>query len=155
MSTSLAALAGLTLAACRPMTPVEQAVELGLLASNGLAPDGLEQNGLASNFSRWFNEDVARSEAVMRFLVRCAAPAGQSRTWKNPASDVTYAWPGALGLAPGWAAGSPATKPEQQAISACVAAHVNKFGIPLARSAGRAPQASPYAWMRASSPPTP
>ncbi|HEU4382686.1 MAG TPA: hypothetical protein VFR85_04205 [Anaeromyxobacteraceae bacterium] len=144
----------LALAACGPLTPGERAAEQGLSAQNGLSPNGLSQNGLSQNglsqnglsqnglsqnglsqnglgtdFTTWFNHDAATSDVVMRYLVRCAVPAGESRTWKDPVTNVTYTWPGALGLAPGWASGSAATTAEQQVITACLAAHVNKYGV--------------------------
>ncbi len=138
-TTSLAALASLALAACGPMAPAERAAEQGLSAQNGLSPNGLSQNGLsqnglsqnglASNFSKWFNQDVATSDIVMQYLVRCAVPSGQTRTWTNPVTGLSYAWAGAFGLAPGWAAGFAATVTEQQLITACLAAHVNKYGV--------------------------
>jgi hypothetical protein len=40
-----------------------------------------------------------------------------------------YSWSGNLGLAPGWASGRVATVAEQQVVSACLAAHVNKYGV--------------------------
>ncbi|HEU4382688.1 MAG TPA: hypothetical protein VFR85_04215 [Anaeromyxobacteraceae bacterium] len=153
-ATGLAVLAALALAACGPLTPGERAAEEGLSAQNGLSPNGLSQNGLSQNglsqnglsqnglsqnglsqnglgsdFSKWFNQDVATSDAVMRYLVRCAVPSGQTRTWTNPATGAGHTWPGDLGVAPGWAAGAAATAAEQQLISACLAAHVNAYGI--------------------------
>jgi hypothetical protein len=62
-------------------------------------------------------------------VYRCAAPAGQSLTWKNPKTGVSYTWLGVLGLAPDWASGKPATLAEQQLITACLGAHVNKYGV--------------------------
>jgi hypothetical protein len=43
-------------------------------------------------------------------------------------------WQGSLGLAPDWASGQPATVTEQQLVSACLAAHVNKYGRSVAIS---------------------
>jgi hypothetical protein len=137
-------------AGCGPaLTPVERAVEQGLssdnglsqnglsqnglsqngLSQNGLSQNGLSQNGLGSNFYNWFNQDRARSDVVMKYVVRCAVPSGQTRTWKNPATNVTHSWAGALGLASGWASGKAATAAEQQLVSACLAAHVNMYGL--------------------------
>jgi hypothetical protein len=65
---------------------------------------------------------------VMRYVVACTLPSGQTRTWTNPVTGVSYVWQGQLGLAPGWALGSPATVAEQQLVSACLAAHANKLG---------------------------
>jgi hypothetical protein len=105
------------------------------LARNGLARNGLARNGLARNgllsldFQSWFDEDAATSAAVMTYLVRCAAPAGQTYSFTSPTTGVTYRWSGALGLALGWASGLEATVPEEQVITACLAAHVNKYGM--------------------------
>jgi hypothetical protein len=104
------------------------------LARNGLARNGLARNGLARNgllsaeFQSWFDEDPATSAAVMTYVVRCAVPAGQSRSFTSPKTGVTYTWTGSLGLAPGWASGLEATVAEEQVITACLAAHVNKYG---------------------------
>jgi len=100
------------------------------LAMNGLAMNGLAMNGLATNeFKSWFGQDPATTSAVMTYVVRCAAPAGKSYAFKSPTTGVTYTWYGSLGLAPGWASGLPANVAEQQVITACLAAHVNKYGI--------------------------
>ena len=105
------------------------------LAANGLAVNGLARNGLARNgllsadFQSWFDGDPATSAAVMTYVVRCAAAAGQTYSYTSPTTGVTYSWSGSLGLAPGWASGLPATVAEEQVITACLAAHVNKYGV--------------------------
>jgi hypothetical protein len=97
------------------------------LAFNGLAFNGLAFNGLSSGaFSTWFQQNPQQSGLFMKYLVRCAVPAGQSRTYVN--GSTTYVWPGGLGLAPAWSSGSPATVEEQQTVSACLGALVNKYG---------------------------
>ncbi len=99
------------------------------LSFNGLSFNGLSFNGLSAGaFHSWFQQNAARSDEVMRYVVRCALPAGQTRTYTHPLTGVTYAWTGALGLAPVWASGAPAPVLEQQLVSACLAAHINKFG---------------------------
>ena len=140
----------LTLAACGPMTPAELAGTQGLRGDNGFTPNGLSQNGLSQNglsqnglsqnglsqnglsqngFSSWFNGDPAVGEMVMRYLVRCAVASGESRSWTNPATGVSYVFQGELGLAPDWAGGAPASELEQQVVSACLAAHVNAYSV--------------------------
>jgi hypothetical protein len=144
----------LAAAACGPLTPAERAREQGLTDENGLSPNGLNQNGLSQNglsqnglsqnglsqnglsqnglgtaFTTWFNQDAAQSNIVMGYIVRCALPSGQSRTWTNPVTGTTYTWQGALGLTPSWAGGSPTSETEQQLITACLAGHVNKYGL--------------------------
>jgi hypothetical protein len=96
------------------------------LAFNGLAFNGLAFNGLSSSsFSSWFQQHP-ESNLFMKYLVHCSVPAGQTRTYS--AGTSTYVWNGGLGLAPGWSSGLPATLEEQQVISACLAALVNKYG---------------------------
>jgi hypothetical protein len=110
------------------------------LAMNGLAMNGLAMNGLAMNglstaaFSDWFQKDPALSDMVMQYVVRCAVRAGERRTYTNPRTRVTYTWEGSLGLAPGWANGLPANTLEQRVITACMAAHANRFGLHLSIS---------------------
>jgi hypothetical protein len=100
------------------------------LSRNGLSRNGLSRNGLLSaEFQGWFDEDPATSAAVMTYVARCAVPAGQSLAFTSASTGVTYAWAGSLGLAPGWASGLEATEAEEQVITACLAAHVNKYGV--------------------------
>ncbi len=97
------------------------------LAFNGLAFNGLAFNGLSSaSFSSWFQQHPAESNLFMKYLVHCSVPAGQTRTYSD--GTVTYVWNGGLGLAPAWSNGSPATLEEQQVVSACLGALVNKYG---------------------------
>jgi hypothetical protein len=102
------------------------------LNKNGLAAAALTQAGLANpSFAPWFNTDPALSDMVMRYLYQCAAPLGQTITWRNPATGVRYFWVGLLGLAPGWTSGTVATAAEQQVVSACLASLVNKYGVSM------------------------
>jgi len=104
------------------------------LAFNGLAVNGLAVNGLSSaSFNAWFDQNDTLASMVMRYLVGCAAPAGVTLTHTDT-KGRTYVWPGALGLAPDWASGQPANVTEQQLVSACLAAHVNKYGRSVAIS---------------------
>jgi len=104
------------------------------LSANGLSANGLSANGLSSatlgttTFRTWFNADPVQANAVMRYLVLCAAPATRTVTWKNPVSGITYSWPGSIGVAPRYASGYAPSVLEQQLITGCVLAHVNKFG---------------------------
>jgi hypothetical protein len=108
------------------------------LVSNGLVSNGLVSTGLISSslatglFATWFNSNPTQySDMVMRYLVQCSMGIGQSLTWTNPGPNITYSWNGKLGLAPSWTGGAPASEAEQQVISACLAAHVNKYGVPV------------------------
>lgn len=117
------------------------------LSSNGLSSNGLSSNGLATSaFSTWFNLDADRAETTMGYVVKCALPADTSLAWTNPATGELFTWAGELGLTPGWASGRPATELEQQLITACLAAHVNKFGRRVTISVlGRAATGVPLA----------
>lgn len=128
-----------------PLAQVEQAVltDNGLsfngLSSNGLSFNGLSFNGLSFNglsttsFQTWFQSDPPLASAVMRYLVRCAVPTGQTRVYTST-SGQQYTWTGELGLAPGWASGLAATPHEQQVVSACLAAHTNRLGVEVSIS---------------------
>ena len=103
------------------------------LSTNGLSTNGLSTNGLSTNgFNAWFTGDTTYSAMVMKYLVRCAYAANQSLTYTT--GGFTYTWPGELGLAPVWASGGSITGAEQQLVSACLAAHTNKFGAQVAIS---------------------
>jgi hypothetical protein len=95
---------------------------------NSLTTNGLATNGLASgSFASWFQQNPELSNQVMKYLVRCAVAAGQTRTHTD-STGTTYTWYGNLGLAPTWAGGSPATVEEQQLVTGCMASLVNKYG---------------------------
>jgi hypothetical protein len=100
------------------------------LAVNGLAVNGLSYNGLASeNFAAWFTQSAAQNAMLMKYVVQCALPAGESRSYQDSSTGTSYTWEGSLGLAQGWAHGQAITEAEQQLVSACLAAHLNKFGM--------------------------
>ncbi|MFP2905300.1 hypothetical protein ACLESD_09635 [Pyxidicoccus sp. 3LFB2] len=105
------------------------------LSFNGLSFNGLSFNGLSSaGFGAWFNLNPVMADMVMRYVVRCAVPAGQVRHYTNPRTQRSYSWEGLLGLAPDWAQGAPATTAEQQVVSACLAAHTTNTGVQMAIS---------------------
>jgi hypothetical protein len=100
------------------------------ITTNGLLGNGLTNTTLASAaFGSWFEQNLDRAPAFMEYAVRCAVPEGQTRTYTRAGTSTTYTWAGGLGLAPSWASGSAATLVEQQVVSACLAAHTNKFGV--------------------------
>ena len=85
-----------------------------LRTSNGLSTS----NGLMTT-------DDGRTQIA--YLVRCALPAGASLV-KQDQYGVSYTFAGELGLAPAWATGACDTNC-QEAVSACLEAHVNTAGI--------------------------
>lgn len=119
-----------------PLERLEQAqradngLSLNGLSLNGLSLNGLSLNGLSTQaFKDWFTAHPTLSDEVMRYVVRCGVGPRETRSFTSPVTGVTYTWTGELGLAPGWAAGNPPTVPEQQVVSACLAAHVNTYGV--------------------------
>jgi hypothetical protein len=103
-------------------------LSLNGLSLNGLSLNGLSLNGLSTtSFDSWFQADPSARDEVMKYIVACAVPSGESRSYTL--NGTTYTWNGSLGLATGWASGSAATTAELQVVSACMAAHTNKFGI--------------------------
>jgi hypothetical protein len=98
---------------------------------NGLPPNYLGINGLhpgalsTGEFQRWFAYDPATANVLMRYLVRCALPAGTALSLDY--NGLTYIWYGSLGLAPVWTSGAPIPEVEQQLVSGCLAAHTNKY----------------------------
>jgi hypothetical protein len=114
---------------------VDNGLSLNGLSLNGLSLNGLSLNGLSLNglsttdFSTWFNGNPAGNDQLMRYMVRCAVAPNETRSFINPSTGLVYTWSGALGLAPNWAGGAPATLAEQQVISSCLAAHANNYGL--------------------------
>jgi hypothetical protein len=100
------------------------------LTVNGLTVNGLTVNGLTTNgFRTWFTQDPESADMVMRYVVKCAMAAGATLPYQSPTTGKSYSWAGSLGLAPGWSGGQPASLAEQQVVSACLAAHANKYGV--------------------------
>jgi hypothetical protein len=98
----------------------------GLRSVNGLRTvNGLRSvNGLSSSTGLM---TTAPGRIVVEYLVRCALARGDSIT-KEDASGVSYTFAGQLGLGPEWKDGA-CDDGCQQAISACMLAHVNTTGV--------------------------
>jgi len=102
------------------------------LSANGLSANGLSANGLSTSvFAAWFTNNPAVADMVMRYIVRCSVPAGETRSYTDTNTGLSYSWNGGLGLAPGWASGAPPTVAEQQVVTACMLAHVNRYGLSI------------------------
>jgi hypothetical protein len=113
------------------------------MTTNGMTTNGLTTNGLAlaglsvatlstSQFATWFASDPYYASMLMTYVVKCALPAGISFPYVS--NGVTYWFTGELGLAPVWVSGAAIPVAEQQLVSACLGAHVNKFGVHVAVS---------------------
>jgi hypothetical protein len=126
---------GLTLERQRQELDSRNGLSANGLSANGLSANGLSANGLSANglstttFAAWFSQDPALADMVMRYVVRCAVPAGETRSYTDTWTGQTYTWNGGLGLAPDWAKGSEANRAEQQVVTACLIAHVNRYGL--------------------------
>jgi hypothetical protein len=100
---------------------------------NGLTPNLLGVNGLHANglrtreFDRWFSADPVAANTMMKYLVKCSLPFAATLTYTAD-DGSSYSWPGLFGLAPRWTSGRSIPEDEQQLVSACVAAHANKYG---------------------------
>jgi hypothetical protein len=100
---------------------------------NGLSPNLLGLNGLHPNglhtpqFEKWFAADPVAANVMMKYLVKCSLPFAETLTYTAD-DGSTYSWPGMFGLAPRWTSGKAIPEHEQELVSACVAAHANKYG---------------------------
>jgi hypothetical protein len=101
---------------------------------NGLPPNMLGLNGLNPNalhseqFDKWFSADPAAAGMLMKYLVRCAMPAEDVLTYVDTNGN-SWSWAGGFAFAPVWASGRAIPEAEQELVSGCVAAHVNKYGL--------------------------
>ena len=108
-------------------------LSLNGLSLNGLSLNGLSVGGLSSpQFDGWFQTNPPLHDLVMKYVVRCAVPEGVTRSYTS--AGHTWTWTGGLGLAPDWSAGKDASLAEQRIVSACLAAHANKFGVQISMS---------------------
>jgi hypothetical protein len=98
-----------------------------LLGVNGLNPNSLNDD----HFKQWFAADPVKANSLMKYLVKCSLPIGLGLSFDY--GGITYTWNGLLGLAPHWASGELIPETEQQLVSACLAAHANRYGahVPL------------------------
>ena len=111
------------------------------LALNGIALNGIALNGIALNTmdpkslaaiqDPGSNGTLAR--AFLKYAIGCAFSTSQSFsfTWTDASNGVhqeTYV--GELGVAPGWATG-PLNSQGQYMVTACLAARVNYYAMPV------------------------
>lgn len=116
----------------------ENGLSLNGLMNNGLMNNGLMNNGLMNNglsggvlgpsFAAWFADDPATASTVMGYAVRCALGPAQVISYFDWGTRTDYVWTGKLGLAPAWNTLAPSTY-DQQVVSACLAALVNRYGL--------------------------
>ncbi len=98
------------------------------MTANGLMAYGLTPDALATgDFTAWWIQDPALADMVMKYLTKCAMNVGDTLSYDD--GMTVYTWYGNLGLAPTWASGQPMPPAEQQLMTACLAAHSNRFGL--------------------------
>ncbi|MDI3288086.1 hypothetical protein [Polyangium sp. 15x6] len=104
------------------------------IALNGIALNTLDPRALAAIEAPGSNGALARM--FLKYAVGCAFTTSQrfSFAWTD-ASDVVHdeTYWGELGVAPGWATG-PLNTQGQYMVSACLAARVNYYEVPVAIS---------------------
>src|SRR5262245_12780220 len=94
---------------------------------NGFSMNGLETAGGISSTSGLMTTPGGRE--VVRYMVKCAYPAGHSLTQQdNMVPPNTYTFDGGLGVAPELEAGT-CDPTCQERISGCMLAHVNNSGL--------------------------
>lgn len=119
-------------------------VVLNSLSAAALSSASIAQGAIADGTTMTFNADYDPTAAsgdllhqseqgrdVLDYIVRCAL--GPDETIAAHHAGQTYLFHGALGLARGWIARA-LTPDEQGLVAACLYAHVNHFGIPVAIS---------------------
>jgi hypothetical protein len=102
------------------------------LTVNSLTVNSLTVNSLTVNSLVMSALEDAASQAVMKYIVGCALPAGAQVTLDIGGTNITYS--GSLGLAPGWGIDSGTCDATCQAwVSGCVIARINYLGhvVPL------------------------
>jgi len=107
----------------------------GLTMTNGLGTgNGLTMtNGLSTSTGLASGTGLMSTGAgrnTVAYLVRCALPSGHSISKTDP-SGRSYTFSGMFGLAPGWESGACGTSC-QEAVSACMLAHINVAGVHVA-----------------------
>ena len=103
------------------------------LASNRLASNRLASNRLASNslgaaaLTSGALINTADGREVFSYIVACALPTGKSVTVKD-SNNVSYTFPGEIGLAPTWQTSTP-TVSQRRWVTACLLARTNYYGV--------------------------
>lgn len=107
---------------------------LNRLALNRLALNRLALDGMApESWQDGADELVATADGreILRYLAVCAFV--EDDVLVRAHDGHAYEFPGLLGLAPKWD-DRPLGEEEQELVSACVLAHVNAYGVPVAIS---------------------
>jgi hypothetical protein len=100
------------------------------LSMNGLSMNGLSMNGLGSVNGLSSTSGLMTTSGgrdIVKYIVRCAFPAGHSLVKKDQ-NNVSYTFPGAIGVAPELEGTGLCSPDCQERVSACMLAHVNNAG---------------------------
>jgi hypothetical protein len=109
-------------------------IAINQIAINQIAINQIAINQISSNLFLLATNgllETADGRELLKYIVTCAIPSGITLLGEH--EDVTYEFPGDIGLAPSWidrALG----ESEQRWVSACLLARVNRFGIPVSIS---------------------
>lgn len=128
----------------------ENAMSSNALSSNALSSNALSSNALSSNAmtagALTVNRFLLNTEAslemeltedgrqLLRYMAKCALEEGENLVFK--VDEVVYEYPGYLGIAPDWKYQALSLS-ERHAVSACLLAHVNHFGVSVIISVRR------------------
>ncbi|MGK4007461.1 hypothetical protein WMF31_32870 [Sorangium sp. So ce1036] len=107
------------------------ALNLNALNLNALHPDALSAKSLAALAAPDLGGDMARE--LVRYAVSCALDSHQSFkfSWRDQNGKLRKErYVGQLGVAPNWATG-PLDEYGQRLVSACLAARVNYYQVPV------------------------
>lgn len=126
----------------------ENSLDENGLDKNGLDKNGLDKNGLAlsniidtnstpADIIATLSADTAEggyARKFMKYLINCALPAGQTRTfdWTDSSSTVHHeVFQGSFGIAPsfGQGGGQGMTTEDQELLSSCIASRTNYYGV--------------------------
>src|SRR4051812_47521217 len=115
-------------------------LSLNGLSGNGLSGNGLSGNGLSGNGFAFAGLSAPGGlssttglmttpggREIVKYMAKCALPLGQSFTHTDQ-NDVSYTFPGAIGVAPAAMGTGSCDMDCQEALSACMLAHVNNSG---------------------------
>jgi hypothetical protein len=111
------------------------ALNLNALNLNALNLNGLSQANLAAIQNPGTTGHLARM--ALRYMVSCAFSGSQSFSfnWTDSSGTIhNEVYPGLLGIAPAWATGT-LNLEQQRMVSACLAARVNYYEVPVVISA--------------------
>jgi len=130
--TTLTTLFALALApACAADEPQIGSETQASSSSNALSDNRLSYNRLSYNRLSYngLDNDMhvdAEGREVLRYIAKCALSEGDTLVVESP--EGTFEFAGLLGLAPQWEDGGIDVE-AQETITACLLAHVNKFGV--------------------------